>query len=87
MHLYVYAGREPVVKRTSKNRIAPPRITPDKAPDAVCFGVRLRGKQIVLKPSRIGGSRARLRKVRAKVKVLGLIEKDIDGAVRWARDR
>ena len=75
------------MKKTSKNQLASPTATPDRAPSAVFFGVRLRGKEIVLKPVSIEASRARLRKVRAKVGALGLTEKDIEAAIRRSRSR
>ncbi len=76
-----------LAKKTVKNQITLPKSIVDKIPDTEYFEVSLRGEEIVLKPVRIEGSVARLSKVRAKIKALGLTEKDIDEAIRWARGR
>ena len=76
-----------LAKKTVKNQITLPKSIVDKIPDTEYFEVSLRGEEIVLKPVRIEGSFASLSKVRAKIKALGLTEKDIDEAIRWARGR
>lgn len=76
-----------LAKKTVKNQITLPKAIVDKIPAAEYFEVSLRGEEIVLKPVRIEGSDSRLSKVRAKIKALGLTEKDIDEAIRWARGR
>ncbi len=76
-----------LAKKTVKNQITLPKSIVDKIPDTEYFEVSLRGEEIVLKPVRIEGSFARLSKVRAKIKALGLTEKEIDEAIRWARGR
>ncbi len=74
-------------KKTVKNQITLPKSIVDKIPDTYYFEVSLRGDEIVLKPVRIEGSGARLNRVCAKIKALGLTEKEINDAIRWARDR
>lgn len=76
-----------LAKKTVKNQITLPKAIVDKIPDTEYFEVSLRGEEIVLKPVRIEGSDRKLAKVRAKIKALGLTEKDIDEAIRWARSR
>ncbi len=76
-----------LAKKTVKNQITLPKAIVDKIPDTDYFEVSLRGEEIVLKPVRIEESGARLSRVRAKIKALGLTEKDIDDAIRWARSR
>ena len=76
-----------LAKKTVKNQITLPKSIVEKIPDTDYFELSLRGEEIVLKPVRIEGSGARLKRVRAKIKALGLTEKDIDDAIRWARDR
>ena len=76
-----------LAKKTVKNQITLPKAIVDKIPDTEYFEVSLRGEEIVLKPVRIESSDARLSRVRAKIKALGLTEKDIDEAIRWARGR
>ena len=74
-------------KKTVKNQITLPKSILDKIPDTDYFEVSLRGEEIVLKPVRIVNSAASLGRVRAKIKALGLTEKDIGDAIRWARGR
>ncbi len=76
-----------LAKKTVKNQITLPKSIVEKIPDTDYFEVSLRGEEIVLKPVRIEGSGVRLSRVRAKIKALGLTEKNIDDAIRWARDR
>ncbi len=76
-----------LAKKTVKNQITLPKSIVEKIPDTDCIEVSLRGEEIVLKPVRIEGSGARLNWMRAKIKALVLTEKDIDDAIRWARDR
>lgn len=76
-----------LAKKTVKNQITLPKAIMDKILDTEYFEVSLRGKEIVLKPVRIEGSDRKLANVRAKIKALGLTEKDIDEAIRWARGR
>ena len=76
-----------LAKKTVKNQITLPKSVVEKIPDTDYFDVSLRGEEIVLKPVRIYAPGARLGRVRAKIKALGLTEKDIDEAIRWARDR
>jgi len=76
-----------LAKKTVKNQITLPKAIVEKIPDTEYFEVTLRGEEIVLKPVYITGSNARLRRVRAKIKALGLTEKAIDEAIRWARGR
>jgi hypothetical protein len=41
----------------------------------------------VLRPVVIEAKGTRLEKIRNKMKALGLTEKDVDAAIRWARTR
>jgi len=76
-----------LAKRTVKNQITLPNAIVDKIPDTEYFEVSPRREEIVPKPVRIEGSDRKLAKVRAKIKALGLTERDIDEAIRWARGR
>ena len=76
-----------LAKKTVKNQITLPKAIVEKIPATEYFEVTLRGEEIVLKPVHIAGSDARLSRVRAKIRALGLTEKDIDEAIRWARGR
>jgi len=76
-----------LAKKTVKNQITLPKAIVEKIPDTDYFEVSLRGEEIVLKPVRIEETGTRLKRVREKIKALGLTEKDIDEAIRWARSR
>lgn len=76
-----------LAKKTVKNQITLPKAIVEKIPDTDYFEVSLRGEEIVLKPVRIGEAGSNLRRVREKIKALGLTEKDIAEAIRWARGR
>ena len=76
-----------LAKKTVKNQVTLPKAIVEKIPDTDYFEVSLRGEEIVLRPVRMEGSGTRLSKVRAKIHALGLTEKDIDEAIRWARQR
>ncbi|MGH7771775.1 MAG: AbrB/MazE/SpoVT family DNA-binding domain-containing protein [Candidatus Binatia bacterium] len=76
-----------LAKKTVKNQITLPKAIVEKIPDTDYFEVSLRGEEIVLKPVRIGEAGTHLKRVREKIKALGLTEKDIDEAIRWARGR
>ena len=76
-----------LAKKTVKNQITLPKAIVEKIPDTDYFEVSLQGEEIVLKPVRIEASGKRLDRVRTKIKALGLTEKDINEAIRWARNR
>jgi hypothetical protein len=76
-----------LAKKTVKNQITLPKTIVEKLPKTDYFEVSLRGEEIVLKPVVIEAKNTRLERVRSKMKALGLTEKDVDAAIRWARTR
>ena len=74
-----------LAKRTYKNQITIPKTVMASFPDIEYFDVSQRHNAIVLRPVDTRPAGARLAKIRAKVKTLGLTEADIDAAIRWAR--
>lgn len=76
-----------LAKKTVKNQITLPKAIVDKLPQTDYFEVSIRGEEIVLRPVLKRGTGARLGSVRSKMKALGLTEKDVDAAIRWARTR
>ena len=76
-----------LAKKTAKNQITLPKAIVSRVPNTDYFEIDVRGQEIVLRPVRIEASGAKLSKVRAKIKALGLTEKDIDDAIHWARGR
>lgn len=76
-----------LAKKTVKNQITLPKSIVQKLPDTDYFEVSLRGEEIVLKPVVIEARGTKLDRVRGKMKALRLTEKDVDAAIRWARNR
>jgi len=74
------------VKKSSKNRVTLPKPIIQQATDLEASRSRS-GKAVVLKPVAGSISGKRLKLVRAKIKALGGRERDIKGAIRWARRR
>lgn len=76
-----------LAKKTIKNQITLPKAIVEKIPDTDYFEVSLRGDEIVLRPVRLDSVKSTLSKVRVKIKALGLTDKDVEEAIRWARRR
>ena len=76
-----------LAKKTAKNQVTLPKAIVERLPDARYFDVSLRGDEIVLRPATVTSPGDRLKAVRAKIKALGLVEKDIDDAIARARRR
>ena len=76
-----------LAKKTVKNQITLPKSIVDQLPRTDYFEVSIRGAEIVLRPVLKQGVRVGLNSVRNKMKALGLTEKDLDAAIRWARTR
>jgi hypothetical protein len=76
-----------LAKKTSKNQITLPKAIVDKLPKTDYFEVSLRGEDILLRPVVIEAKGTKLDRIRKKIKDLGLTEKDVDAAIRWARAR
>ena len=76
-----------LAKKTSKNQITLPKAIVEKLPNTDYFEVSLQGEEIVLRPVVIEAKGTKLERVRSKMKALGLTEKDVEAAIRWARNR
>ncbi|MSP38422.1 MAG: AbrB/MazE/SpoVT family DNA-binding domain-containing protein [Deltaproteobacteria bacterium] len=76
-----------LAKKAIRNQIAIPSSAVNEILRADYFEVRLQGGNIVLKPMRYGAPTTKLGKVRAKMRQLGLTERDVTKAIRWARSR
>ena len=74
-------------KRTSKNQITLPKEIVKAFRDTVYFDVAIDGNTIRLTPVRITTAGSPLEKMREKVEKLGLTDKDVSGAVQWAREQ
>jgi len=75
-------------KRTVKNQITLPKKIVEKCDECEYFEVKAEVDRILLCPVKMVGLKARsLTAIRQKISPLGLSEKDIDDAIKWARDR
>ena len=74
-----------LAKLTSKNQITIPKKIIDEMPDVRYFDVELKKGAIVLKPLRIYDTD--LDRIRSKVKQIGLTQKSVAEAIRWARSK
>ncbi|GAB6064925.1 AbrB/MazE/SpoVT family DNA-binding domain-containing protein [Aquifex pyrophilus] len=75
-----------LVKKTSKNQITLPKEVLKNFPEAEYFEVRVEKGRIVLIPVKTIPSNITLEKIRKKIKIAGLTERDIEEAVKWARE-
>jgi hypothetical protein len=76
-----------LTKKTVKNQITLPKSIVEQLPKTDYFEVSLRGEEILLRPVVIESKGTTLERIRKKIKALGLTEKDVDAAIRWARTR
>jgi len=76
-----------LAKKTAKNQVTLPKEIADRFPDTVYFDVRVEGRKITLRPVRIEteGEERDLGRIREKMRRLGVTEKDVKAAIRWAR--
>lgn len=76
-----------LAKRTYKNQITIPKAVMEAFSGVEYFDVQKRSGEIVLKPVAIDSRGEELERIRDKIAALGITEKDIEAAVRWARRR
>jgi hypothetical protein len=75
-------------KRTYKNQITIPKKVMEEFDGVDYFEAKIRDGSIILEPVEVKPlQKTRLAKVRKKIAVLGLTERDIEDAVAWARSR
>ena len=74
-----------LAKRTFKNQITIPKEIISKFGNVEYFDVKAEEGEIVLRPVEILPRESRLAGIRKKIKSLGLTEKDIEKAIKWAR--
>ncbi len=76
-----------LAKKTTKNQITLPKVIANAFPDTDYFDVRIKNNQILLLPVKIMPAGLSLESIRRKMKQLGVTEKDVEGAVQWARNK
>ena len=72
-----------LAKKASKNQITIPKKIVDQLPDVSYFNVEFEKGVILLRPVRL--FETDLEKIRQKVKQLGIDDKSVAEALRWAR--
>jgi hypothetical protein len=76
-----------LAKKTSKNQLTLPKNIVKAFPDAEYFDVTAEKNRIVLVPVKITRADAALESIRDKMEKLGIVESDVQEAVKWARKR
>ena len=76
-----------LAKRTYKNQITIPQAVAKEFPGVEYFDVKRRGQEIVLKPVTFNTASENLERIRNKMSQIGITEKNVEEAVRWARNK
>ena len=76
-----------LAKKTSKNQLTLPKEIVKTFPDTEYFDVSIKDRKIVLLPVRITPEGMTLEGIRDKMEKLGITQKDVADAVRWARTK
>lgn len=77
-------------KKTVKNQITLPKKIVERVGNCEYFEVKAENDRIILIPVKLvafNETPKRLKEIRKKISSLGLTEKDIDDAVKWARSK
>jgi hypothetical protein len=74
-----------LAKKTSKNQVTLPKKALQDIPETDYFDITAQGGVLILRPVTMGDPGSRLAVVRQKVKDLGIMPKDLDRAIAWAR--
>jgi hypothetical protein len=76
-----------LAKKTSKNQLTLPKEIADQFPGVDLFDATVKNNQIVLMPVKITPITSSLESIREKMAKLGINEKDVTAAVKWARKK
>lgn len=76
-----------LAKKTSKNQLTLPKEIADKFPGVDLFDATVKNNQIVLMPVKITPITSSQESIREKMAKLGINEKDVTDAVKWARKK
>ena len=76
-----------LAKRTYKNQITIPKAVMEAFPGTEYFDVQRQDREIVLRPVTFRSGGGELERIRDKISALGITEREIEKAVRWARRR
>ena len=84
---YCKEVRNMLAKKTSKNQVTLPKAIADEFPGIDYFDVAVKDNRIIMIPAKITKIGESLQNIRGKMKKLGIADKDVFDAVRWARKR
>jgi hypothetical protein len=76
-----------LAKKTSKNQLTLPKEIAGRFPGIDLFDATVEDNRIILVPVQVKPIAASLESIRDKMERLGIAEKEVDEAVRWARKR
>lgn len=76
-----------LAKKTSKNQLTLPKEIAKEFPDVEYFDIKVKDKKIILIPVKITPLDMTLEGIRSKIEKLGITEKDVTDAIKWARQR
>lgn len=76
-----------LAKKTYKNQITLPKEIAKDFEDTDYFDIMKKEGNIVLYPVEIKGTSKDLELIREKIEAIGLTDKDIDSAIKWARSK
>jgi hypothetical protein len=76
-----------LAKKTSKNQLTLPKEIAKEFPDVEYFDIKVKDKKIILIPVKITPLDMTLEGIRSKMEKLGVTEKDVTDAIKWARQR
>jgi hypothetical protein len=76
-----------LAKKTSKNQLTLPKEIVKAFPDTEYFDVSVENRKIILMPVKMVPANMTLEGIREKIAKLGVTEKDVAEAVRWARKK
>ena len=74
-----------LAKKTSKNQVTLPKKALQDIPETDYFDITAQGGALILRPVTVGDPGFRLAVVRQNIKDLGIVPKDLDRAIAWAR--
>jgi hypothetical protein len=76
-----------LAKKTSKNQLTLPKEIVKAFPDSEYFDISVKDRKIILMPVKIIPADVTLEGIRNKMAKLGIAERDVAEAVRWARKK
>jgi len=76
-----------LAKKTSKNQLTLPKEIAKEFPDVEYFDIKVKDRKIVLIPVKITPLVTAIEGIRNKMEKLGVSEKDVTDAIKWARQR